>query len=50
MPKRKRRFDRAFKLAAMTEEPIWRRVRPPLRSADEAVARRAAGVLSRLEG
>jgi 4-hydroxy-tetrahydrodipicolinate synthase len=37
-------------LAEMTGEPIWHRVRPPLRSADEAMARRAAVVLSRLEG
>jgi len=37
-------------LAEMTGEPIWCRVRPPLRAADEAVARRAAVVLSRLEG
>ncbi|MDR3532544.1 MAG: dihydrodipicolinate synthase family protein [Rhodopila sp.] len=37
-------------LAAMTEEPVWRRVRPPLRAADEAAARRAAEVLSQLEG
>jgi 4-hydroxy-tetrahydrodipicolinate synthase len=34
-------------LAAMTGEPIWRRVRPPLRSADAAAAERAATVLSR---
>lgn len=37
-------------LAEMTGEPIWHRVRPPLRSADEAAARRAAVILSRLEG
>jgi 4-hydroxy-tetrahydrodipicolinate synthase len=37
-------------LAEMTGEPIWSRVRPPLRAADEAAARRAAVVLSRLEG
>jgi 4-hydroxy-tetrahydrodipicolinate synthase len=37
-------------LAEMTGEPIWNRVRPPLRAADEAAARRAAVVLSRLEG
>jgi 4-hydroxy-tetrahydrodipicolinate synthase len=37
-------------LAEMTGEPIWHRVRPPLRSAEEAAARRAAVVLSRLEG
>jgi 4-hydroxy-tetrahydrodipicolinate synthase len=37
-------------LAELTGEPIWRRVRPPLRPADEAIARRAAVVLSRLEG
>jgi 4-hydroxy-tetrahydrodipicolinate synthase len=37
-------------LAEMTDEPIWRRMRPPLRSADEPAARRAAVVLARLEG
>jgi 4-hydroxy-tetrahydrodipicolinate synthase len=37
-------------LAAMTDEPIWNRMRPPLRSADEAAAWRAAVILSRLEG
>lgn len=37
-------------LAAMEDEPIWRRMRPPLRSADEAAAERAAVVLARLEG
>ena len=37
-------------LAAMEDEPIWRRMRPPLRSADEAEAKRAAVVLARLEG
>jgi 4-hydroxy-tetrahydrodipicolinate synthase len=37
-------------LAEMTGEPIWCRVRPPLRVANEAAARRAAVVLSRLEG
>jgi 4-hydroxy-tetrahydrodipicolinate synthase len=37
-------------LAVMTDEPIWRRMRPPLRPADQAAARRAAAVLSRLEG
>jgi 4-hydroxy-tetrahydrodipicolinate synthase len=37
-------------LAELTDEPIWRRMRPPLRSADEAAAKRAAVILSRLEG
>jgi len=37
-------------LAAMEAEPIWCRMRPPLRSADEAEAKRAATVLARLEG
>jgi 4-hydroxy-tetrahydrodipicolinate synthase len=37
-------------LAALTDKPIWRRMRPPLRPADETTARRAAAVLSRLEG
>lgn len=37
-------------LAAMAGEPIWSRVRPPLRAADEAAARHAAVVLDRLEG
>ena len=37
-------------LAELTDEPIWRRMRPPLRSADQAVAKRAAVILSRLEG
>jgi 4-hydroxy-tetrahydrodipicolinate synthase len=36
-------------LAAMTDEPIWRRMRPPLRSADEAAAKRVASTLSRLD-
>jgi 4-hydroxy-tetrahydrodipicolinate synthase len=35
-------------LAAMTGEDVWRRMRPPLRSADEAAAFRAAGLLARL--
>jgi 4-hydroxy-tetrahydrodipicolinate synthase len=37
-------------LAAMTKEPVWRRVRPPLRAAAEAEAGRIADLLSRLEG
>jgi 4-hydroxy-tetrahydrodipicolinate synthase len=37
-------------LAEMTDEPIWYRVRPPLRAADGTAARRAAVILSRLEG
>jgi 4-hydroxy-tetrahydrodipicolinate synthase len=37
-------------LAELTDEPIWRRMRPPLRSADQAAAKRAAVILSRLEG
>lgn len=37
-------------LAALADEPIWRRVRPPLRAADEATAVRAANLLARLEG
>jgi 4-hydroxy-tetrahydrodipicolinate synthase len=37
-------------LAEMMDEPVWYRVRPPLRAADAAAARRAAAVLSRLEG
>jgi 4-hydroxy-tetrahydrodipicolinate synthase len=37
-------------LAEMMVEPIWRRMRPPLRSIDETAARRAAAVLSQLEG
>ncbi len=37
-------------LAAMEDESIWLRMRPPLRSADEAAAKRAAVVLARLEG
>jgi 4-hydroxy-tetrahydrodipicolinate synthase len=37
-------------LAEMTGEAIWYRVRPPLRPADEAAARRAAVVLARLTG
>jgi 4-hydroxy-tetrahydrodipicolinate synthase len=37
-------------LAELTDEPIWRRMRPPLRSADQVAARRAAVILSRLEG
>lgn len=36
-------------LAAMVNEPIWRRVRPPLRSASEAAGQQAATVLSRLD-
>jgi 4-hydroxy-tetrahydrodipicolinate synthase len=37
-------------LAEMLDEPDWYRVRPPLRSADDVAGRRAAVVLSRLEG
>ena len=37
-------------LAAMEDESIWLWMRPPLRSADEAAAKRAAVVLARLEG
>ena len=37
-------------LAEMMDKPIWRRMRPPLSSADEVTARRAAAVLSRLAG
>jgi 4-hydroxy-tetrahydrodipicolinate synthase len=37
-------------LAALTGEPVWRRVRPPLRPADEATASRAAAMLTRMSG
>jgi 4-hydroxy-tetrahydrodipicolinate synthase len=35
-------------LAAITGEPIWRNVRPPLRAADAAIGARIAGVLDAL--
>ncbi len=35
--------------AAMTGEPIWRNVRPPLRAADAAAGARAAALLETLE-
>ena len=36
-------------LAAMTGEPIWRNVRPPLRATDAAVGARIAAMLETLE-
>ena len=36
-------------VAAMTGEPIWRNVRPPLRATDEAVGARIAAMLETLE-
>jgi 4-hydroxy-tetrahydrodipicolinate synthase len=36
-------------VAAMTGEPIWRNVRPPLRATDEAVGARIAALLETLE-
>jgi 4-hydroxy-tetrahydrodipicolinate synthase len=36
-------------LAAMTGEPIWRNMRPPLRAADAAAGARVAAMLETLE-